>query len=245
MAKVSLKFIFVAYEELAGKYQFDRGGTPIVLLVYVKEGTLMVDEPRYPHARMEPVDLNRLEFRANHENGLYKFRFVRDRAGQIAEGFWIVGEKEYAGFKLGVGLLPSRFTLEQLQEDFQQIQRAMEGMHPAMYDYTSEEDFDVLFDHRFKELNSSMRLEDAFCVFASLMARMGCMHSNVWMPSGYWSRLSIPVAVFAFLWTPGFIRCGLFKAWRRKGTKGSDTSSPHQPDMEKYERTERSGSGYQ
>ncbi len=178
------------YEELAGRYQFDRGGTPIVLLVYVNEGVLLVDEPRFPHARMEPVDLDKLEFRANHENGLYKFRFVRDKEGKIAESFWIVGEKEYAGFKLGVGPLPSRFTLEQLQEDFQQIRRAMEGMHPAMYDYISKEDFDVLFDQRFKELKSSMRLEDAFRVFASLMARMGCMHSNVWMPSGYWNNLS-------------------------------------------------------
>lgn len=178
------------YEELIGRYQFDRGGTPVVLLVYVSDGVLMVDEPRYPHARMEPVDLNKLEFRADHENGQYKFCFVRDREGKIAEGFWIVGDKEYAGFKLGVGPLPSLFTLEQMQEDFQQMRRAMEGMHPAMYDYISKEDFDVLFDQRIKELNNSMGLEDAFRVFASLMARMGCMHSSVWMPSGYWNNLS-------------------------------------------------------
>ncbi len=90
MAKVSQKFIFIAYvlvalaplvflqgknvdtaklyEELAGRYQFDRGGTPIVLLVYVNEGVLLVDEPRFPHAKMEPVDLDKLEFRANHES---------------------------------------------------------------------------------------------------------------------------------------------------------------------------------
>jgi hypothetical protein len=211
MAKVSQKFIFVAYvivalaplvllqgkyadtaklyEELAGRYQFDKQGIPIVLLVYVEKGILMVDEPRHPHAKMEPVDLNKLEFKADHENGLYKFRFLRDREGEIAEGFWIVGEKEYAGFRLGVGPLSTRFTLEQLQEDFQQMRRAMEGMHPAMYDYISKEDFDALFERRFKDLSSSMGLEDAFCVFASLMARMGCMHSNVWMPSGYWNNL--------------------------------------------------------
>jgi hypothetical protein len=212
MTKVSHKFIFVAYvivalvplvllqgkdantaklyEELAGRYQFDKQGTPIVLLVYVEEGVLMVDEPRHPHAKMEPVDLNKLEFKADHENGLYKFRFVRDREGKIAECFWIVGEKEYAGFKLGVSPLSARFTLEQLQEDFQQLRRAMEGMHPAKYDYLSKEDFDALFDQQFKKLSSSMGLEDAFCLFASLMARMGCMHSNVWMPSGYWSNLT-------------------------------------------------------
>jgi len=81
------------------------------------------------------------------------------------------------------------FTLEQLQEDFQQMRRAMEGMHPAMYEYTPKADFDALFDKRFKELNSSMKLEDAFRVFSSLMAQMGCMHSAVWMPVGYWNSL--------------------------------------------------------
>lgn len=81
------------------------------------------------------------------------------------------------------------FTLEQMQEDFKQMRRAMEGMHPAMYDYISKEKFDVLFERRFKEMNNSMRLEDVFRVFASTMAQMGCMHSNVWMPSGYWNNL--------------------------------------------------------
>ena len=212
MAKVVHKFIFVAYvivaiapliflhgknadtaklyEELAGRYQFEKQGIPVVLLVYVDEGTLMVDEPRYPHAEMKPEDLSKLEFKAFHDNGLYKFRFVRDKQGKITEGFWIIGEKEYAGFKLDGGPLPSGFTLKQFQEDFQQMRRAMEDMHPAMYDYISSEDFDELFARRFEELNDSLGLEDAFCVFASLMAQMGCMHSNVWMPSGYWSNLS-------------------------------------------------------
>jgi hypothetical protein len=211
MTKVSQKLIFVAltavalaplvllhaedmdtaklYEELAGRYQFDKHGIPVVLLVYVNEGVLMLDEPRSPHALIEPVDLKSLEFKALHENGLYKFRFIKDKEGKIIEGLWIIGEKEYSGFKLNVGTLPHQFTAEQLQEDLQQMRRAMESMHPAMYDYTSKKDFDALFERRFKELNGSMGLEDAFCVFASTMAQMGCMHSSVWMPSGYWNNL--------------------------------------------------------
>jgi hypothetical protein len=212
MTKMSQKFIFLAfvmvaiaplvwmqgcdvdveklYQELAGRYQFDKKGTPIVLLMYVDDGTLMVDEPRYPHARMEPVDMRKLEFEANHENGLYQFRFVRNEDGKIAEIFWIVGDEEYAGFKLGEGPLFSEFTAEQLQKDLKQMRRAMESMHPAMYDYMSKEDFDALFEQRLNELNNSMGLEDAFRLFASTISQMGCMHSNVWMPRGYWDNLS-------------------------------------------------------
>ncbi len=102
---------------------------------------------------------------------------------------WVI-----AAFQLVVLLqgndMDMTFTLKQLQEDFLQMRHAMESLHPAMYDYISKDDFDVLFERRFKELNSSMGLEDAFCMFASVMARMGCMHSNVWMPSGYWSNLT-------------------------------------------------------
>lgn len=210
MAEAARKFVFVAYAlvilapvvsllgknadtrklyaELAGRYQFDRQGIPVVLLVYANEGTLMVDEPRFPHARMEPVDLSRLEFEARHENGLYKFRFFRDKQRKIAEGVWIIGNDVYEGFKVGTGTLSMRFTIDQLQEDLRLMRRAMEKLHPAMYDYISKEDFDVLFDQRFIGRKGSMELEEAFRMFAPLMARMGCMHSNVWMPSGYWDN---------------------------------------------------------
>ena len=211
-AKVSHRFIFFAYilvaltplvllqekdvdtttlyEELAGRYQFEKQGIPVTLLVYVKDGFLMVDEPRFPHARMEPVDLDKLEFEAAHEYGLYKFRFMKDRQGKISEGIWIVAEKEYPGFKLGVGAQSVRFTPEQLQEDFRLMRRVVERLHPVKYDYISKEDFVSLSDQRIAQLSESGRLEDAFRVFASQMAQLGCMHSNVWMPSGYWNNLS-------------------------------------------------------
>jgi hypothetical protein len=108
-----------------------------------------------------------------------KFIFVASVIVALAPLFFLQGKNA-----------DKAFTKEQLQEDFQQMRRSMEDMHPAMYDYISKEDFDALFERRFNKLNNSMGLEDAFCVFASLMAQMGCMHSNVWMPSGYWSNLS-------------------------------------------------------
>ena len=178
------------YDEIAGRYQFDKEGIPVVLSVYVKEGALMLDEPRFPQAKLEPGDLGDLEFEALHTNGPYKFRFVRNHEGRIAESIWLIGEKEYAGFKLNGGALPAVLSLEELQEDFRQMRRAMEVLHPAMYAHTSKEAFDELFDKQSDLLVDNMKLEEAFRVFASVMAQMGCMHSAVWMPSGYWNNLS-------------------------------------------------------
>lgn len=84
----------------------------------------------------------------------------------------------------------TRFTLEQLQADFKQLRNAMERHHPALYAHTPKEAFDRLFDDHYAALEASMDLEDSFRVFASLMARIGCGHSSVWMPAGYWDRLS-------------------------------------------------------
>lgn len=175
-------------DEIAGRYQFDKQGIPIILTVYVKDGTLMVDEPRYPHARMEPIDLDRLEFRAKHEKGLYGFRFFRNKTGKITESQWTVGIRKHPGFKVEEGRLPSQLTLNQLQEDFQQLRRAMEHMHPALYDYTSKQDFDRIFKQKYKILDGSTRLEGAFRIFSTLTAQIGCMHSAIWMPKGYWDN---------------------------------------------------------
>lgn len=177
------------FEEIKGSYQFERGGLPIVLTVSIEESGLMVDEPRFPPAEMVLLDAGRLQFHARHENGPYAFRFTRDAKGRISDCFWGVGKKEYSGFRVDGVRLSSSFTRTQLHEDLFQLRRAMEGLHPALYDYTSREEFDRLFEKGREDLRDGMGPDEAYRIFAALTARIGCMHSSMWMPRGYWDHL--------------------------------------------------------
>jgi peptidase S41-like protein len=177
------------FEEITGRYQFEREGLPIVLTLAIEESRLMVDEPRFPPAEMVLLDSIRLQFRARHKNGPYDFRFTRDAKGRISDCIWGVGEKEYSGFRVDGVRLSSSFTRMQLHEDLLQLRRAMEGLHPALYDHTSPEEFDRLFEKGRKDLRSGMGPDEAYRIFAALTARIGCMHSSIWMPRGYWDRL--------------------------------------------------------
>jgi HEAT repeat protein len=82
------------------------------------------------------------------------------------------------------------FPLQELQEDFSQLRKAVERLHPTMYEFLSQAEFDRLFERRYAELHDGMSLEEAFQIYASLLANVGCLHTNAWMPEGYWSSLS-------------------------------------------------------
>jgi predicted O-methyltransferase YrrM len=89
----------------------------------------------------------------------------------------------------GAEIEASDFSPEELQADLMELREAMERLHPALYDHTTREEFDRLFDSGNRALSGSADLERAYQIYASLMAKIGCCHSSVWMPGGYWNNL--------------------------------------------------------
>lgn len=177
------------FEEIKGRYQFDREGRPVVLTVYVEEGKLMVDEPRFPPAELEVEDRGRLRFRAAHEKGVYRFRFIRGADGKISDCVWSHGGRRDSGFRSDGIRLRAALSRGELLQDLKQLRAAMESLHPALYDYTPREEFDRLFTEARAALRGGTGLEAAYRIFAGLTSRIGCMHSSIWMPRGYWDSL--------------------------------------------------------
>ena len=79
------------------------------------------------------------------------------------------------------------FTVEDMQHDFKQLRRILESEHCCLYEYTGKEEFDRIFDERFKLINRPMRYEEFFKIIAPITAKVGCMHTALWMPSGFFS----------------------------------------------------------
>jgi hypothetical protein len=79
------------------------------------------------------------------------------------------------------------FTVEDMQHDFKQLRRILESEHCCLYEYTGKEEFDRIFDQRFKLIDRPMRYEEFFKIIAPITAKVGCMHTAVWMPGGFFS----------------------------------------------------------
>jgi hypothetical protein len=93
-------------------------------------------------------------------------------------------------FDLGTSAAGSvtTFSAEELQEDFYQLRSVMEDSHPALYVFTSEADFDSLYEARLGLIDRSMTVDEFYTIVAPVVARIGCGHSRLWMPEGHWSR---------------------------------------------------------
>ncbi len=77
------------------------------------------------------------------------------------------------------------FTVEAMQQDFRQMRRILENEHCCPYEYTGKSELDSIFDHRFKLIDRPMRHHEFFGVIAPIAAKIGCMHTAVWMPGGF------------------------------------------------------------
>ena len=78
------------------------------------------------------------------------------------------------------------FNTEELKEDFIQLRRSLEKIHCALYEYTSKEEFDNLFNNQFKKINKPMEYHEYFNIVTPLVVKIGCMHTGIWMPGEFW-----------------------------------------------------------
>ena len=78
------------------------------------------------------------------------------------------------------------FSIKQLQNDFIELRQSLEHTHCCLYEYTNKEMFDSLFEHQFKLINKPMEYHEFFSIVAPLMAKVGCMHTGIWMPNEFW-----------------------------------------------------------
>lgn len=81
-----------------------------------------------------------------------------------------------------------KLTPEELKEDYLQLKKSMESLHPRLYDFTPQAEFERQFVQTAGSLDKVMTIEEAYIKFSSLAANIGCGHSAVWMPKNYWNN---------------------------------------------------------
>ena len=92
------------------------------------------------------------------------------------------------------------FTVSELQADFRQLRKFLEKSHPQLYRFTSQREFDSLFETHYRMINKPMTTQEFYSIIVPLVARVGCGHTALWSPDGYWDTAPermFPLSVYA------------------------------------------------
>ena len=119
------------------------------------------------------------EKRPNPDNASYGNRFLDTRKDQ-PDDFDI--DRYHFGL-IGKAVV---FPVDEIREDFIQFRNTLETQHCCLYEYTSRETFDRLFDSQYQRLNRPMSPREFYQILTPVTAKIGCGHTAVWMPGGYW-----------------------------------------------------------
>jgi hypothetical protein len=109
------------------------------------------------------------------------------RAGAVA----LIALLSFLGVTLAQGRGPASsdapplFSVEDLRRDLLQLRRILEEEHACPFEYTSKAEFDVLFEERHRLIDRPMRYEEFFRIAAPLAAKVGCLHTALWMPGKF------------------------------------------------------------
>lgn len=77
------------------------------------------------------------------------------------------------------------FTVEEMRQDFIQMREILEKEHCCLYEYTGKAELDSICDHRMALIDRPMRYHEFFGILAPVVAKIGCMHTALWMPGGF------------------------------------------------------------
>ena len=93
---------------------------------------------------------------------------------------------DFDKYALGIIGKEILFSNEEIKSDFKEFRKILEEQHCCLYEYTSKQIFDSLFDAQYNLLTKSMTPVEFFRMLTPITAKIGCGHTGVWMPGGFW-----------------------------------------------------------
>jgi len=79
------------------------------------------------------------------------------------------------------------YSVEELQSDFKQMRKTLEEDHANVYEYVNKTELDKLFNDQYEKIQQPLTLIEFFKLLTPITARIGCGHTNLWMPGGFWN----------------------------------------------------------
>lgn len=86
------------------------------------------------------------------------------------------------------------YSAEALRNDLAQLRRAIELLHPGVYEFTGKPEFDSLWQRQSALIDGAKTLQEFARIAAPAIAAVGCGHTRLMTPNDYW--LTAPPKLF-------------------------------------------------
>jgi hypothetical protein len=93
---------------------------------------------------------------------------------------------DFDRYYLALAGQPVLFSVEEMQEDFQFFRQTLEENHCCLYEYTAKPTLDSLFNEQYAKISEPMDPVAFYRILSPLTARVGCMHTSIWMAGEFW-----------------------------------------------------------
>ena len=87
--------------------------------------------------------------------------------------------------------LDTKYSVPEMQADFKELLARIEKNHPALYDFTSRVEYQKLVTEQFKKIRDSATLTDFYKILLPLVVKIGCGHSQLWLPVWVWQDSTV------------------------------------------------------
>ena len=77
-----------------------------------------------------------------------------------------------------------KYSVSELQADYHQVREVLQKKHVRLYEYTSKDKFDKLFDSLYLCINSSMTEREFQYFISPIISKVHCSHTKI-LPSKY------------------------------------------------------------
>lgn len=179
------------------------------LTLYIKDGTLMMDEPRHPHIAMMPVEGKQGLYTGTREKKPCRFIFSTEEDGSVNQFQWVQEEITRLVNRHPANILKETYAVEELAADFKQFRHLVEKMPGHTYRFITRQTFNQLFDRQARSINRPLTLQEFYTLLLPLKAAIGCGHCHLDYPGQY--RSSVQVHKFPLILTFLNNRCYVVK----------------------------------
>jgi hypothetical protein len=193
-SQVNIDDTIKVYQEIAGDYEYYSDLQYYYFNLHIENKILIfrgLDSCNI-HKTI-PVDLVNLKFKISDSTGGPYLYFKRNINDEIYSCRLITNGSECLALKQNEKSYPDHiadelYSVEALRADLIQIKDILINIHPAVYQFTSKELFEKIFNEQYSKINRSMNLREFYRIATPVVTLVHCGHTVLILPDKFWDN---------------------------------------------------------